>query len=106
MASEIWSAILSGWPSVTDSEVNKIRFFMDVDAAKIFLLRKLLRTLVVARAAERARGRCNQKCGSIIHRDQHKTIKGSEPTARLLRREERDALRGSPRSFAKNASSE
>src|SRR5580704_4845914 len=27
MASEIWSAILSGWPSVTDSEVNKIRFF-------------------------------------------------------------------------------
>src|SRR5215467_2537728 len=22
-ASEIWSAILSGWPSVTDSEVNK-----------------------------------------------------------------------------------
>jgi hypothetical protein len=22
MASEIWSAILSGWPSVTDSEVN------------------------------------------------------------------------------------
>src|SRR4029077_1105469 len=26
-ASEIWSAILSGWPSVTDSEVNKIRFF-------------------------------------------------------------------------------
>src|SRR5579859_7790014 len=27
MASEIWSAILSGWPSVTDSEVNKWRFF-------------------------------------------------------------------------------
>src|SRR6266852_1223783 len=27
MASEIWSAILSGWPSVTDSEVNRIRFF-------------------------------------------------------------------------------
>src|SRR5581483_168710 len=26
MASEIWSAILSGWPSVTDSEVNKKRF--------------------------------------------------------------------------------
>ncbi len=25
MASEIWSAILSGWPSVTDSEVNKNR---------------------------------------------------------------------------------
>jgi len=25
MASEIWSAILSGWPSVTDSEVNKKR---------------------------------------------------------------------------------
>src|SRR5690348_1837826 len=23
MASEIWSAILSGWPSVTDSEVNR-----------------------------------------------------------------------------------
>src|SRR6516162_6524374 len=23
MASEIWSAILSGWPSVTDSDVNK-----------------------------------------------------------------------------------
>ncbi len=33
MASEIWSAILSGWPSVTDSEVNKMRFF--VAAAKI-----------------------------------------------------------------------
>ena len=30
MASEIWSAILSGWPSVTDSEVNKIRF-LDVE---------------------------------------------------------------------------
>src|SRR6266446_3296823 len=29
MASEIWSAILSGWPSVTDSEVNKIRFLAD-----------------------------------------------------------------------------
>src|SRR3982074_869081 len=27
MASEIWSAILSGWPSVTDSEGNKERFF-------------------------------------------------------------------------------
>src|SRR4029077_16193069 len=27
MASEIWSALLSGWPSVTDSEVNKERFF-------------------------------------------------------------------------------
>src|SRR5438270_4491397 len=26
MASEIWSAILSGCPSVTDSEVNKRRF--------------------------------------------------------------------------------
>src|SRR5215469_18829161 len=26
IASEIWSAILSGWPSVTDSEVNKKRF--------------------------------------------------------------------------------
>jgi hypothetical protein len=25
MASETWSAILSGWPSVTDSEVNKKR---------------------------------------------------------------------------------
>src|SRR5712671_2380438 len=32
MASEIWSAILSGWPSVTDSEVNKRRFF----AAKMY----------------------------------------------------------------------
>src|SRR5208282_3478722 len=27
MASETWSAILSGCPSVTDSEVNKWRFF-------------------------------------------------------------------------------
>src|SRR5215470_14708633 len=27
MASEIWSAILSGWPSVTDSEVNRYLFF-------------------------------------------------------------------------------
>src|SRR6266404_750502 len=27
IASEIWSAILSGWPSVTDSEVNRYRFF-------------------------------------------------------------------------------
>src|SRR5580698_145790 len=27
MASEIWSAILSGWPSVTDSEVKRYRFF-------------------------------------------------------------------------------
>ena len=26
MASEIWSAILSGWPSVTDSDVNRYRF--------------------------------------------------------------------------------
>src|ERR1700722_2806402 len=34
MASEIWSAILSGWPSVTDSEVNKERFLCD----KEFLL--------------------------------------------------------------------
>src|SRR5256885_17069172 len=25
IASEIWSAILSGWPSVTDSEVNRWR---------------------------------------------------------------------------------
>src|SRR5271165_4648639 len=25
-ASEIWSAILSGWPSVTDSEVKRYRF--------------------------------------------------------------------------------
>src|ERR1700722_20991354 len=27
IASETWSAILSGWPSVTDSEVNRWRFF-------------------------------------------------------------------------------
>ncbi|KYC58939.1 hypothetical protein B4099_2555 [Heyndrickxia coagulans] len=27
MASEIWSQILSGWPSVTDSDVNKCRPF-------------------------------------------------------------------------------
>ena len=27
MASEIWSAILSGCPSVTDSEVNNLRIF-------------------------------------------------------------------------------
>src|SRR5690348_13439198 len=25
--SEIWSAILSGWPSVTDSDVKRYRFF-------------------------------------------------------------------------------
>src|SRR5579864_1192595 len=35
MASETWSAILSGCPSVTDSEVNKWRFF-----DKLVLLRK------------------------------------------------------------------
>src|SRR5580692_7344721 len=35
MASETWSAILSGCPSVTDSEVNKWRFF-----DKRLLLRK------------------------------------------------------------------
>src|ERR1700719_4600197 len=29
MASEIWSAILSGWPSVTDSEVNNERSRFD-----------------------------------------------------------------------------
>src|ERR1700687_5430063 len=37
MASEIWSAILSGWPSVTDSEVNKERFF----AAKLCISLRL-----------------------------------------------------------------
>src|SRR5580700_7588520 len=36
MASEIWSAILSGWPSVTDSEVNRYRF---LDAKLCCLLR-------------------------------------------------------------------
>src|ERR1700680_2615345 len=36
MASEIWSAILSGWPSVTDSEVKRIRFLVD----KIYVLLK------------------------------------------------------------------
>src|ERR1700730_5980607 len=35
MASEIWSAILSGWPSVTDSDVNKIRFFVVEVGGKI-----------------------------------------------------------------------
>src|SRR5579863_4501221 len=35
MATEIWSAILSGWPSVTDSEVNKIRF---LDGKLVWLL--------------------------------------------------------------------
>src|SRR2546430_8176001 len=35
MASEIWSAILSGWPSVTDSEVNKIRFLVVEVGGKI-----------------------------------------------------------------------
>src|SRR5713226_1080809 len=37
MASEIWSAILSGWPSVTDSEVNKIRFFVVEVGGKILI---------------------------------------------------------------------
>src|SRR6185437_16449050 len=27
IASETWSAILSGWPSVTDSDVKRYRFF-------------------------------------------------------------------------------
>src|SRR5258708_4678179 len=36
MASEIWSAILSGCPSVTDSEVNKIRFLEDKDGSPCF----------------------------------------------------------------------
>src|SRR6185436_6955020 len=30
MASEIWSAILSGWPSVTDSEVKRCRPFFPI----------------------------------------------------------------------------
>jgi hypothetical protein len=30
MASLIWSAILSGWPSVTDSEVNSRRATFDL----------------------------------------------------------------------------
>src|SRR5271155_3553685 len=29
MESEIWSAILSGWPSVTDSEVKRMRLWSD-----------------------------------------------------------------------------
>src|SRR6202035_4157872 len=29
IASEIWSAILSGWPSVTDSDVKRYRFLDD-----------------------------------------------------------------------------
>src|SRR3984957_15230993 len=37
MASEIWSAILSGWPSVTDSEVNRIRFFVVEVGGKILI---------------------------------------------------------------------
>jgi hypothetical protein len=35
MASEIWSAILSGWPSVTDSEVKRKRFFWRNSAGKL-----------------------------------------------------------------------
>src|SRR6266446_7632456 len=55
MASEIWSAILSGWPSVTDSEVNKIRFFtVEVGGKILFSLEKLLRTLILWRERRRA----------------------------------------------------
>src|ERR1700690_1148632 len=34
-ASEIWSAILSGWPSVTDSEVNRKFLFASLKTAPI-----------------------------------------------------------------------
>src|SRR5437016_11079307 len=35
MASEIWSAILSGCPSVTDSDVNRYRFLDDNAASPL-----------------------------------------------------------------------
>src|SRR5258708_36181622 len=54
MASEIWSAILSGWPSVTDSEVNKIRFFtVEVGGKILFSLETASDFISVARAAVR-----------------------------------------------------
>src|SRR5580700_378060 len=73
MASEIWSAILSGWPSVTDSEVNRMRFLV-VDAAKIFLLRKLLRTLFLY-LGTRGRGLRSRRARETA--SQHHTIEAN-----------------------------
>src|SRR5207302_8097571 len=54
MASEIWSAILSGWPSVTDSDVNKIRFFTVEVGGKIsFSLENCFGLYFCSRAAVR-----------------------------------------------------
>src|SRR5260370_17844490 len=53
-ASEIWSAILSGWPSVTDSDVNRN---LGKDSLKLILLHNL-------------RGRCGKhpyECSTLLN---------------------------------------
>ena len=42
-ASEIWSAILSGWPSVTDSDVKRYRFLDDNGASPLEALERRAR---------------------------------------------------------------
>src|SRR5579884_3307658 len=52
-ASEIWSATLSGWPSVTDSDVNRRRYAMLGAFAPAGHVLELLRRRRVDRDAER-----------------------------------------------------
>ncbi len=55
MASEIWSAILSGWPSVTDSEVNRKRFFDGKLVSPSSHVRSFIARLIESRGARALR---------------------------------------------------
>src|SRR5512140_3992723 len=66
MASEIWSAILSGWPSVTDSDVKRLRYL------PMFLCSKaaVRRSAEFSRALRASRGGNpgaeNEEAGSAV----------------------------------------
>src|SRR6266852_266066 len=68
MASEIWSAILSGWPSVTDSEVNKYRFFdAKLCVSFVHVFRSVVRMLLLLRRSENLRTQSRAGYALKIH---------------------------------------
>src|SRR5579872_7568962 len=82
MASEIWSAILSGWPSVTDSEVNKKRFLDGKFVCLLYMRELLVRAIfyqaIGARpASELTSIICRRASGNPTGRVRRGTLGGS-----------------------------
>src|ERR1700735_3633716 len=75
-ASETWSAILSGWPSVTDSEVNKKRSLN-------FRLLPIQGIVLICPSRKRSSAETPLECKNILQLGRLPLVDGCACTSRL-----------------------